>query len=166
MPLVIGVSALNFFILFSSLHLIPITFLYKLLYVNDVFILMSLSANFYFAKKYFNYLHNYQARVKAMYLLPNGSNIILEMFNGAVNKLENYDIYEYKITNNYEDLRKNNKSSIWINNENSFRCRIGWGMARESIAHRETRAFCGRRIPDQPPCLHSGLRARDFSTAA
>jgi hypothetical protein len=121
MPIIGLFSGFNLFLFFSSIKIMPFT------------ILASIGANLYFLRKYANFLHNYQERVKAMYLLPSGNQIILEFFNGQINKLDNYDIYEYSLINNYSNLRKQNKKSIYINNENSFRCKINWGLGKESF---------------------------------
>jgi hypothetical protein len=130
-------SIINIFLFLSGLQIIPATKIYTFLWVNENIILASIGLNIYFIKKYFSYLVQYHKRVKNMYLNETGNGVIIESFDGEINKVEIADIYERNINNKYEN--KKNIDNVWINNDNNFHTVIKWGRAKENY-------FTGKRI--------------------
>ena len=135
MPLTFLFTGFNIFLFFSGLQIIPVTNLYHFFYSNDMFLMTSIIFNYILLKKYFNFLGNFENRVRCLYLQPCGDKIILETFDGTVKKFENFDIFEFNIRNKFSDIE--NKSINWkplfVTNDNNFRCTIKWGRNMENF---------------------------------
>jgi hypothetical protein len=131
MPFLAIFSGLNLFLILSGFQWIPLTKLYTFLFTNDYLLFTSVFINCYLLKRYFNFLITYRAKIKSLYLLPEGNKIIIETFDGTINKMENYDIYECNV-------KKANSKSIFVNNDNNLTIKINWGRGTQNV-------FSGRR---------------------
>lgn len=129
-PLLYSFSLYNLFFLLTGFQIIPLTKLYELLFINDTTLFFSVLTNIFFLKRYTNYLFKYQSRVKNMYLLPEGTNIIIETFDSKKHDILIQDIFERRVYLRYESAEKD---SVYTNNENSFRANIGWGFNKENF---------------------------------
>jgi hypothetical protein len=129
-PLLYSFSLFNIFFLLTGFQIIPITQLYELLFINDTTLFFSVLTNIFLIKKFTSYLFQYQSRAKNMYLLPEGTNIIIETFDNKKHDILIQDIFERRVYLRYEGA---DKDSIFTNNENSFRANIGWGFNKENF---------------------------------
>lgn len=127
MPLIILFSSFNLFLFLTGMQIMPITSLYDYVWINESFILGLIGTNIYLVRQYLNYLIQYHRRVKNLFLLKNGTQIIIETFDGDESKVEILDIYQRNIKLIYED----EKNKI-LDNDNSFKAVINWGAAREN----------------------------------
>lgn len=141
MPLIIFFSGMNSFLFLTGMGALPISNFFLALYYNEFLLFASVITNIYVVRKYFKYLTSYTKRVKSLFLMPCGSKLTLETFDGQVNRFENYDIYEFNIKNSYDKTAKDDKdknlviddSSIFTNNDNNFSAKISWGMAKQNF---------------------------------
>jgi hypothetical protein len=133
MPFILLFSAINLFIFLTSWELFPVTTLYQFFHSNEIIYLTSVFINVFLLRKYFKYLTDYSNRVRCMYLFPSGNKILLECFDGSVNRLENLDIYNYNIKNHFSlDGKYNSWMNVITNNNNNFKANIEWGRNREN----------------------------------
>lgn len=134
MPFILLFSAINLYIFLTSWELLPVTTLYKFFHSNELIFLTSVFINVYFLRKYFKYLSDYSNRVRCMYLFPSGNKILLECFDGSVNRLENMDIFSFNIKNKINsEEKKNSWKNILYSNNNNFNASIEWGRNRENF---------------------------------
>lgn len=129
-PLLYFFSFYNLFFLMTGFQILPITYLYELLFINDTTLFFTSLTNIFLVQKYLKFVFQYESRVKNMYLLPDGTKIIIEAFNGKKNEILIQDIFERRVYLRYEGK---DKDSIFTNNENSFRANIGWGFNKENF---------------------------------
>jgi hypothetical protein len=135
MPFIILITAINVYIFLTSWELFPISTIYKFFNSNELIFLTSVFLNVYLLRKYFKYLSDYSNRVRCMYLLPTGNKIILECFDGSVNRFENLDIFNFNIKNSF-NLEENEISSwryVFTNNHNNFKANIEWGRNKQNF---------------------------------
>ncbi len=143
LPLTLIFTSFNFFLLFSGFQMIPLTWLYELLYSNDLVLFSSFMLNYFLLRKYFKFIGNYDNRVKSLYLLPTGDRLILETFEGSIKRFEIMDIYEFNIRNKFKDIEtKTIKwNPLFVDNDNNFTCQIKWGRVSENFFEGKTILF-------------------------
>lgn len=143
MPPIIFATAMNLYVFLTSWGLFPVSSLYSLFHSNELIFLTSVFLNVYLLRKYFKYLSDYSNRVRCMYLLPTGNKIVLECFDGSVSRLENLDIYNFNIKNdfNFEEKEISSWKSVFNNNNNNFKANIEWGRNRQNIFEGKRKIF-------------------------
>jgi hypothetical protein len=111
-------------------------------------------SNVFLVKKYLDFLIKYRHRVKNLFLLPSGTQIIIESFDGTENTVDIQDIFERRVYLRYEGTQKD---SIFTNNDNSFRANIGWGFNKENY-------FDGKRKFIDYEILHQIIHRNNIDT--
>ena len=143
MPFIIIVTAINLYVFLISWGLFPVSNIYNLFHSNELIFLTSVFINIYLLRKYFKYLSDYSNRVRCMYLLPTGNKIILECFDGSVSRLENLDIFNFNIKNDFkfEEKEISSLKSVFNNNNNNFKANIEWGRNKENFFEGKRKIF-------------------------
>jgi len=155
MPLLSFFTCINLFVCLSGFQIIPMTKLYDFLFVSDTSVFFSVLFNVYLMKKYIDSLIKYRNRVKNLFLMPSGMQIIIESFDGNKNHVDIQDIFERRVYLRYEGTQKN---SVFTNNDNSFRANIGWGFNKENF-------FEGKRKFLDYEILHQIIHRNNIDTS-
>lgn len=154
MPLIALFSSVNLFVCLTGFRILPMTKLYELLFFSDTTVFFSALFNIFLVKKYIDFLIKYRHRVKNLFLLPSGTQIIIEAFDGTQNTVEIQDIFERRVYLRYEGTQKD---SVFTNNDNSFRANIGWGFNKENY-------FEGKRKFMDYEVLHQIIHRNNIDT--
>jgi hypothetical protein len=153
-PVLVGFSLFNTIIGLTAFNFISNNPIYGITDGNFVYIALSFGINYYLIGKYLAKSNEYRTRIKNMFLLPNGKEVILETFSEETFKLNIFDIYESRTRSKYEEalnnLKENKKIKIplLVDNANSFVSYIEWGRVRKHV-FQGNRKFLDFEIFDQ-----------------
>lgn len=124
------VLGINSYFLLTNLGLIKLHSSFQAVLMSSnitVTIVFFLTA--FWLKNYFAYMNKNKERVKNMYLLPDGTRLIIEKFNDQFTLIDNLDIYEQNIYN--VKLQETRKEKYYDDNHNSFSSYLKYGKNRD-----------------------------------